>query len=68
MLDADGRKGILLPPRLDAEFEYFESIRTADKSAGWAEYWSVFRHYFQRVPDPPAAEPTFVAYAGSEGY
>ena len=68
MLDADGRKGILLPPRLHADFEYFESIQIAEKNAGWAGYWPVFRQYFHGVPEPMGAQPTFVPYAGSEGY
>ena len=68
ILDADGRKGILLPPRLYADFEYFEGIRIAEKNAGWAGYRPVFRQYFHGVTDPMRAQPRFVPYAGSEGY
>jgi predicted membrane protein DUF2142 len=67
--DAQGRKGILLPPRLYDGFEFFESVRIKEKPAGFG-YGPVFKRYFSRpeaamAPDAPA---TFVPYAGSEGY
>jgi hypothetical protein len=68
--DVHGRKGIFLPPRLYAGFNYFEGVRIEEKKAGWAGYGPVFRAYFGRVPaaSEVGAQPTFVPYAGSEGY
>ena len=68
--DVHGRKGIFLPPRLYAGFNYFEGVRIEEKNAGWAGYGPVFRAYFGRVPaaSEVGAQPTFVPYAGSEGY
>jgi hypothetical protein len=68
--DVHGRKGIFLPPRLYAGFNYFEGVRIEEKNAGWAGYGPVFRAYFGRVPAAieVGAQPTFVPYAGSEGY
>jgi len=67
--DAEGRKGILVQPRLYEGFNFFESVRIKEKAAGFA-YGPVFQAYFSRRParvdsDQP---PTFVPYAGSEGY
>ena len=64
--DEQGRKGILLPPRLHAGFDYFERSWGQSKAGG---YGPVFRAYFDHPPAfDPAGPPIFVAYAGSEGY
>jgi uncharacterized membrane protein len=67
--DAEGRKGILLPPRLYDGFDFFERVRIKEKPAGFG-YGPVFRTYFSRPPGAvaPDAPPTFVPYGGSEGY
>jgi uncharacterized membrane protein len=67
--DAEGRKGILVPPRLYEGFDFFESVRIKEKEAGFA-YGPVFQAYFSREPTTvdSGRAPTFVAYAGSEGY
>ena len=67
--DAQGRKGVLIPQRLYEGFDFFESVRIQEKEAGFA-YGPVFRAYFNRRPARVDLErvPTFVAYAGSEGY
>jgi len=69
MRDAEGRKGILLPPRLYDGFDFFEGVRIKEKPAGFG-YGPVFRAYFSRPPAAVAtdAPPIFVPYAGSEGY
>jgi uncharacterized membrane protein len=67
--DAEGRKGVLVPPRLYEGFDFFESVRIKEKGAGF-RYGPVFRAYFSRLV--PALDSdrgsTFVPYAGSEGY
>jgi uncharacterized membrane protein len=68
ILDAHGRKGIWLPARVYADFDYFEGVRVVEKNAGWAGYGPVFRKYFDGVRAPMGPQPTFVPYAGSEGY
>jgi uncharacterized membrane protein len=67
--DAEGRKGILVPPRLYEGFDFFESVRIREKEAGF-RYGPVFRAYFSRPPVTGDSDrrPTFVPYAGSEGY
>jgi hypothetical protein len=67
--DASGRKGLLLPARLYDGYHFFESVRLMEKAAGF-RYGPVFQDYFSRPPAAlaPAAPPTFVPYAGSEGY
>ena len=67
--DAEGRKGIFLPPRLYDGFDFFERVRIKEKPAGFG-YGPVFRTYSGRPPAAvaPDAPPTFVPYAGSEGY
>jgi uncharacterized membrane protein len=66
--DDQGRKGVLLPPRLHDGFEFFEAVRVKEKPAGFG-YRAVFKSYLSRpsavAPDSP---PRFVPYAGSEGY
>ena len=65
--DDQGRKGVFLPPRLHAGFDYFESARTRARRPGG--YGPVFRAYFSEPPGPnPAGPPIFVPYGGSEGY
>jgi uncharacterized membrane protein len=64
--DKQGRKGIFLPPRLHAGFDYFERAWGQSKAGG---YGPVFRSYFNNPPASDAAgAPVFVPYAGSEGY
>src|SRR5262245_16076804 len=64
--NAQGRKGILLPPRLHAGFDHFERSWGQSKTGG---YWPVFRSYFENLPAAvPTGPPIFVPYAGSEGY
>ena len=67
--DAEGRKGVLVPPRLYEGFDFFESVRIKEKEAGFS-YGPVFRAYFSRRPATVDSNrpPTFVPYAGSEGY
>ena len=67
--DAEGRKGVLVPPRLYEGFDFFESVRIKEKEAGFG-YGPVFQAYFSRRPARADSDrpPTFVAYAGSEGY
>src|SRR6266851_5953673 len=67
--DAEGRKGVLVPPRLYEGFDFFESVRIKEKEAGFS-YGPVFRAYFSRQPARADSDrpPTFVPYAGSEGY
>jgi uncharacterized membrane protein len=69
VLDAEGRKGIFVPPRVYEGFDFFESVRIKEKEAGFS-YGPVFRDYFNRRPAAVDADrpPTFVPYAGSEGY
>ena len=64
--DAQGRKGVLLPPTLYDGFEFFEAVRVREKQAGFG-YGPVFRDYYNR-PATPAAAAAFVPYGGSEGY
>ncbi|SRR6266568_3212804 len=67
--DEYGRKGVLLPPRLHAGFDYFDSV-FKQKGGEWFGYGPVFQAYFDRAPvavDSQSA-PTFVPYGGSEGY
>jgi hypothetical protein len=64
--DEQGRKGIFLPPRLYAGFDYFERAWGQSKAGG---YGPVFRSYLDNPPAfDPAGPPVFVPYAGSEGY
>lgn len=65
--DGENRKGILLPPRLYAGFDFFESVRVKEKEAGFS-YRSVFEDYLAKPAAPTAPSPSFVLYAGSEGY
>jgi len=67
--DAESRKGVLVPPRLYEGFDFFESVRIKEKEAGFS-YGPVFQAYFSRRPATvdPDRSPTFVPYAGSEGY
>jgi uncharacterized membrane protein len=67
--DGEGRKGVLVPQRLYEGFDFFESVRIREKEAGF-RYGSVFRAYFGRRPVTvdSGRPPTFVPYAGSEGY
>jgi uncharacterized membrane protein len=69
ILDAEGRKGIFVPPRVYDGFNFFESVRIKEKAAAFS-YGPVLRDYLNRRP--AAADtgrpPTFVPYAGSEGY
>jgi uncharacterized membrane protein len=70
MSDAEGRKGIFLPAHLYEGFDYFESVRVREKTAGF-HYKPVFQDYFfDRRPAATDADrpPTFVPYGGSEGY
>lgn len=65
--DVEHRKGVLVPSRVYEGFDFFERARIDERKAG---YGPVFQAYFSRAPagsdiDRP---PTFVAYAGSEGY
>jgi uncharacterized membrane protein len=63
--DEQGRKGVFLPARLYAGFDYFETARIARKTS----YGAVFRAYFSiPLTAQPDAPPVFVPYAGSEGY
>jgi uncharacterized membrane protein len=64
--DAQGRKGVLLPPTLYDGFEFFEAVRIKEKPAGFG-YGPVFREYYSR-PAAAAAAAVFVPYGGSEGY
>jgi len=68
--DAQGRKGVLLSARLYAGFQYFEGVRIKEKDTAWPGYGPEFQTYFSRssVPAALGTGPTFVAYAGSEGY
>ena len=66
--DAQGRKGVLLPPRLYDGFAFFEGIRLQEKPADFG-YGPAFRKYFsQPAPARAPAAATFVPYGGSEGY
>lgn len=67
--DDDGRKGVFIPQRLYEGFDFFESVRIREKEAGF-RYGPVFRAYFSRRPVTvdSGRPPTFVPYAGSEGY
>jgi uncharacterized membrane protein len=67
--DAESRMGVLIPPRLYEGFDFFESARIKEKEAGFT-YGPVFQAYFSRRPARVDSDrpPTFVAYAGSEGY
>src|SRR5258707_5296474 len=49
VLDAEGRKGILVPPRIYEGFDFFESVRIKEKPAGFS-YGPGFRDYFDRRP------------------
>jgi uncharacterized membrane protein len=64
--DAQGRKGMLLPGRLYQDFEFFESRRLSIYLEGFS-YRRVPAEYRKR-PRPDDGPPTFVYYAGSEGY
>jgi uncharacterized membrane protein len=66
-LDQEGRKGFYLPARVHRGFDYFETVRDAEKPPGFG-FADVFRNYAaERSPggDDP---PVFVRYGGSEGY
>jgi uncharacterized membrane protein len=68
-LDPEGRKGILVEPRVYEGFDFFESVRIKEKEPGFA-YGPVFRDYLsrQRAAVDANLPSTFVPYAGSEGY
>ena len=69
VLDAGGRKGTFVEPGVYEGFEFFESVRTREKEPGF-RYGPVFKDYLGRLPAAVDANrpPTFVPYAGSEGY
>lgn len=70
-IDDRGRKGILLPAGMAADFTFFQQARYKSGTPGFA-YGDVMKDYARR----PAAttgtdagrEPVFVLYEGSEGY
>ena len=65
--DGESRKGVLLPPRLYAGFDFFESARVKEKEAGFS-YRFVLEAYFANPAAKVAPSGSFVPYAGSEGY
>ncbi len=64
--DDGGRKGVVLPPRLVAGFDYFDRMQDGSRRKG-ITYEEAFRE-FRNAPPPDAEEPMFVPYSGSEGY
>jgi len=68
LLDAQGRKGLYLPARLDRELKFFEDKKFAHRTPGFS-YRSVFAAHAQ--VEPLAADedmPVFVRYGGADGY
>jgi Predicted membrane protein (DUF2142) len=67
--DAEGRKGVLLPPRLYEGFAFFERVRIREKETGF-RYGPVLLSYLRQQSNTENLNrlPTFVPYAGSEGY
>ena len=68
--DAEGRKGLFLPPRLYRDFDLFESNRYRIWDRGFS-YRDVFSEYARRRGQPAASgddPPVFVIFNGSEGY
>jgi hypothetical protein len=68
-VDEQGRKGTLLPLRLQQQMEVFELVRDKVSSAGFA-YGPVFERYDAAPPPRIArqASPVFNLYGGSEAY
>src|SRR5258708_33562879 len=70
-LDAQGRKGIVLPARLRDGFDFFETVRASEKPDGFGYAKAFGHHWSGRVcrashdRDPSAI---FVRYEGSESY
>jgi uncharacterized membrane protein len=63
----EGRKGIVLPAKLYEGFAFFENVRTREKEPGFSYRAVVASYLASSAADPPPA-PTYVPYAGSEGY
>jgi uncharacterized membrane protein len=70
-IDERGRKGILLPAGLAADFDYFQKTRYKIGTPGFS-YRGVLQDFERRHPAEHAGdaprEPVFVLYEGSEGY
>jgi uncharacterized membrane protein len=67
-LDAEGRKGLYIPARIERELKFFEDKRFAHRTPGFT-YWSVFAAHAERASPPADADlPVFVLYGGAEGY
>jgi len=67
LTDEKGRRGILLPAGLNADYQFFEALRYRFRSGDF-RYRQVFAEYARRTHESNAAAPTFVLYAGSEAY
>ena len=67
-LDAQGRKGLYLPARIDREVKFFEDKRYAHRTPGFS-YWDVFAAHAHAAPLSADEDmPVFVLYGGAEGY
>jgi uncharacterized membrane protein len=71
LTDAHGRKGIVLPPRLERDYGYFEAVRLTGRPHGLG-YGKVFADFASGRVHRAAADrdeqPVFAPYDGSEGY
>lgn len=69
--DERGRKGIMLPAGMAADFTYFQEARYRIGTPGFA-YGAVMKDYARRPPVAAGSdaghEPVLVLYEGSEGY
>jgi uncharacterized membrane protein len=65
--DARGRRGLFLPPPLNAQFRYFNNMRES-LPASDRGYARIFADYFDHPALSGESAATFVPYEGSEGY
>jgi Predicted membrane protein (DUF2142) len=68
-VDANGRKGLYLPTRIERDLRFFEDKRFAHRMPGF-NYADVFAAHARERPPVSAADdvPVFRLYGGAEGY
>jgi uncharacterized membrane protein len=67
LADDKGRKGIVLPARINEGYQFFEAVRYRFGTEGFT-YHDAFAEYRNKKAARTDPAPEFVLYAGSEGY
>lgn len=66
--DANGRKGLFLPPRMHRDFTFFEAAASKGSEGDARELLEQYRSYRAAQTDDAAAAAVFIPYGGAEGY